>query len=115
MLEDFLILEGIGAPPMANGEIVFEAPWQSRAFGMAQALCQSGHFTWDEFRVYLIDGIACWDTKASSEDSTSYPYFEIFLDSLAQLLSDRMILLNQEVDERSEAFAARPHGHDHTH
>ena len=39
---------------MANGEVVFDAPWQSRVFGMARALCEQGLFTWDEFREQLI-------------------------------------------------------------
>ena len=38
------------APPMANGELLFEAPWQARVFGMARALSEQGLYTWDEFR-----------------------------------------------------------------
>ena len=32
--------EGPAAPPRANGELVFEAPWESRAFGIAIALVE---------------------------------------------------------------------------
>ena len=30
------------APPRRNGELVFEVPWESRAFGVALALCEAG-------------------------------------------------------------------------
>ena len=30
------------APPRDNGELVFEAPWESRAFGVAVALHDAG-------------------------------------------------------------------------
>ena len=46
--------EGPEAPPRRNGELVFEAPWESRAFGMAVALCEQGLFEWEEFRRCLI-------------------------------------------------------------
>ena len=47
------VLEGPAAPPAANGELVFEAPWQARLFGMAWSLCDAGLFEWDEFRAKL--------------------------------------------------------------
>ena len=37
-------LHGDTAPPIRNGEMVFEAPWQNRLFGIAEALCQQGYF-----------------------------------------------------------------------
>ena len=33
---------GAAAPPRSNGELVFEAPWESRSFGMAVALSEPG-------------------------------------------------------------------------
>ena len=35
----------------------FEAPWQSRAFGAAQALRESGALDYEQFRVALIEEI----------------------------------------------------------
>ena len=32
---------GAAAPPRSNGELVFEAPWESRSFGMAVALSEA--------------------------------------------------------------------------
>lgn len=36
-------------PPRRNGELIFEAPWQSTVFGMVVALNQSGHLDWASF------------------------------------------------------------------
>ena len=35
-------LEGVAAPPRANGELVFAAPWESRVFGVTMALREAG-------------------------------------------------------------------------
>jgi nitrile hydratase accessory protein len=40
--------------PRSNGEPVFAAPWQSRAFGMIVDLHKAGQFSWDEFKQRLI-------------------------------------------------------------
>ena len=63
--EDSMPLEGAIAPPMANGELIFELPWQGRVFGMARSLCDQGVYEWDEFRENLIDEIAYWDANHS--------------------------------------------------
>jgi hypothetical protein len=34
-------------------KVVFDAPWQSRAFGMAVSLSRAGYFSWDKFRAEL--------------------------------------------------------------
>ena len=49
-----LDLDGPAAPPRRNGELVFEAPWESRLFGLTMALHEAGAFSWDEFRSRLI-------------------------------------------------------------
>src|SRR5262249_16430015 len=44
---------GPAAPPRDNGELVFAAPWESRAFGLALALNEAGLIDWEEFRQAL--------------------------------------------------------------
>lgn len=112
MSEEELLLDGELSPPMANGEVVFEAPWQSRAFGMARALCERGLYSWDEFREHLIAEIEVVDREQSTGD---YQYFDYFLEALVRLLDEKNICIRQDVMATAEAFAARPHGHDHDH
>ncbi len=100
------------APPMANGELVFQAPWEGRVFGMAQALADARVFEWDAFRDCLISSIAEWE---AAHDSCEYAYYERFLQALERVLADRGIVLADELSTRTAEFEARPHGHDHHH
>ena len=50
-------------PPRKNGELIFDEPWQSRAFGMAVALNEDQCYPWDDFRDRLIAQIADADAR----------------------------------------------------
>ncbi len=100
-------MEGIIAVPRSNGELVFDAPWQSRAFGMAVGLSQAGLFPWDDFRAELARTIA--EQGQSGPDE----YYLRWLDALEAVLAGRNVLdhglLHQREDEfrdhsRSEVF-----------
>ena len=113
---DELLLDGDIAPPTANGEVVFAAPWQGRVFGMARLLAEQGHYSWDEFRAHLIEKIGAWDRSAEAEDpNASYEYYDHFLAAFQSLLAEKGLLDGGLVEARHQAFAARPHGHDHDH
>ena len=105
-------LAGKAAPPMANGEVVFEAPWQGRTFGMARTLCEQGLFEWDEFRECLIEEIEAWER--SHPGSEDHAYYDRFLAALTRLLEHKQILGTPELDKRTAEFRSRPHGHDHS-
>lgn len=99
------------APPMANGELVFDEPWQGRVFGMAHALCDAGLFTWDEFREALIDEIARWErTHGTSEE---YRYYDRFLVALEAVLADVGVCGTSLLEDRVTLLRARPADHDH--
>ena len=51
------------APPRSNGELVFEEPWESRAFGAAVALHDAGVIDFESFRERLVDEIAAWEAE----------------------------------------------------
>jgi len=103
-------LQGPISPPMANGEVIFEAPWQSRVFGLARVLCEAGHFSWDEFRDRLITRINAWEL---SQGDVAYQYFDCFLQALTDVLADTGLCSSPELERRFDEFSARPHGHDH--
>ncbi len=112
-MSEELTLSAELAPPMANGEVLFEAPWQGRSFGMARTLAEAGVFTWDEFRAHLIRVIGVWDRNAA--DTDEYEYYRHFLQALEAVLAEKGALDSGVLAERVEAFSARPHGHDHQH
>jgi nitrile hydratase accessory protein len=107
--EDFSPADGILAPPMSNGEVVFEAPWQGRVFGMAVAMAAAGVFEWDEFRACLIEELA----GRESAPEAPFHYYGHFLRSLERLLSDKGLLDQALLGERFATYRDRPHGHDH--
>jgi nitrile hydratase accessory protein len=106
-----LAITGRAAPPRANGELVFEAPWESRLFGIAVALYEAGRFEWSEFQQRLIAAIQRWE--AGHPEAAEYRYYERWAEALESLLKDRGIVAAEAIDERAVALAIRPRGHDH--
>ncbi len=102
-------------PPMANGEVVFEEPWQGRVFGMAVALVEAGHFEWDVLQQSLIEVIEEWTnaTKDVAADDGEYPYYDLFQRALMRVLDDTGVVGSDVVEGLASEYAARPHGHDH--
>ena len=105
-----LDVDGPGAPPRSNGELVFSAPWESRAFGLAMALAEAGVFEWETFRQALIAHIAAFE--AAHPDGEGWSYYSCWLAALESVLADG-VLSGDEVQARIEQLAVRPAGHDH--
>ncbi|MEN8183942.1 MAG: nitrile hydratase accessory protein [Myxococcota bacterium] len=103
--------DGPGAPPRRNGTLEFEAPWESRAFGLAVSLCDRGFFGWEEFRRHLIEEIAGWE--ASHRADEAYSYYARWLAALEKTLAEQGLFTQGEFEGRLAELAARPHGHDH--
>lgn len=80
---DALDLAGPTAPPRRNGELVFDAPWQARAFAMTIALLEREQLTWDAFRPHLVRAI---DAAPKSG------YYEQLAVALDAFIDDRGLL-----------------------
>ena len=98
---------GPTAPPRRNGELVFEAPWQSRAFGLTVALAEAGKISWDRFRARLIAEIA------RAERSATWSYWACWLAALEKTCAAADLCVAEELDAAVHLLAARPQGHDH--
>lgn len=108
---DALDVDGVGAPPRRNGELTFESPWESRAFGLVMALRERGCFEWEEFRRALIEEIAAWEQ--ANPDRRGWSYYDRWLAALERVLVQKGLCAPGEIRERAEALARRPPGHDH--
>lgn len=106
-----LELEGIAAPPLRNGELDFEAPWQGRVFVMAQSLSEAGLFPWSDFQASLIRTIAASDTPPGQP----YRYFDHFLEALLSLLAQKGIVGDEEIRALVAELDRLEPGHDHVH
>ncbi|MCB1684129.1 MAG: nitrile hydratase accessory protein [Pseudomonadales bacterium] len=113
-MSDTQELTGTLAPPMINGEVVFEAPWQGRVFGMARALANAGFYSWDDFRACLIRRIRDWDAAGHEGSGIDpYHYYDHFLQAFEDVLHDTGVVDPDLLGQRFDALAARPHAHDH--
>lgn len=114
-LAETLEHDGGAAPPRANGELVFAAPWESRSFGMAVALSEQGTLAWEGFRTRLIAEIAGWEATHSRDDDR-WSYYEHWLASLQGLLVERGLLSAEEIGVRcAEITEHDAHEHEHEH
>ncbi len=112
LIED-LDLDGPAAAPRSNGELIFDSPWEGRAFGLALALVENGLFTLEDFQGELITAIAEWEALGKSNED--YRYYECWLVALERLVARSTGVQITDVDQRSKEFLERPAGHDHDH
>ena len=102
---------GPAAPPRDNGELVFAAPWESRAFGLALALNETGLIDWEDFRQALIREIGDWEAAHPSGEGWSY--YECWLRALERTASAKALVDPRALADRAARLAALPAGHDH--
>lgn len=96
-------MEGEAALPRENGELIFEAPWEARAFGMVVLLCERGLYHWDDFKNRLIQAIAqhkCKDPGVTPEKG----YYHHWLSAFEELLLDHGIVTSKELKTRTEEY-----------
>jgi nitrile hydratase accessory protein len=85
------------APPRSNGELVFEEPWESRAFGVAVALHDAGVIDFEAFRVRLVEEIGAWEESRGGAGE-AYRYYERWLAALERTLLDAGLVDAEHVD-----------------
>lgn len=103
---------GPGAPPRANGELVFDAPWQSRAFGVAAALAEAGRLDWPDFQAALISSVGKADAAGQDTGAPDH-YWTCWLDALGTVAESIGSVDAASWEQRSRDLAARAPGHDH--
>ena len=92
-------MQGELSLPRSNGELVFAAPWEGRAFGIAVALNEGGAYDWSEFQRRLAEEI----TAAPPDDEGSV-YYERWLASLERLLLEHGMITREELESRFAAY-----------
>jgi nitrile hydratase accessory protein len=93
------MMDGASAAPRKNGELVFDAPWQGRIFGMAVAMHEGERIDWEEFRQRLIARIGLADSKGDPSG-----YYERWTAAFESLLVERGIVRPEELEERTYEF-----------
>lgn len=113
---DFDTGSGAHALPRSNGELVFDAPWQGRLFGLVVHLCEAGSFEWDEFKTHLI---AVIDESGITDVCDPAVYYRQFGEAFCRLAAEKRFFDGAALDARTEVEVGRlahdDHDHDHHH
>ena len=99
-------MSGASALPRSNGELVFESPWEGRAFGVAVALTHAGRYHWREFSSVFVKHIS-W-AERSGDSST---YYQRWLAALEELALSKGLLTAEELEQRAQQLAAEDNHH----
>jgi hypothetical protein len=87
-------MPGATALPRANGEILFDAPWQGRVLGVAIGVVRGIGVDWDAFRERLIVAI---------EAEPNRPYYESWTVALESLVIDFGLATSDDVRARTSS------------
>jgi nitrile hydratase accessory protein len=82
-------MRGPAAPPRRNGELVFDAPWQGRAFGLAVVMVRRLGLPWSAFQQHLIAAIAA---------RPEAPYYECWVTAMEQFAIEHGAATAAELD-----------------
>jgi nitrile hydratase accessory protein len=97
------------ALPRQNGELVFAAPWEARAFGLAVALNELGMYPWRDFSQSLAA-----ETAALEQHGVQVSYYERWLEALEKLAIAKGLVTPEELEARTAEYAFGVHD-DHKH
>lgn len=101
------LMDGEAALPRKNGELVFQAPWEGRVFGLAVAMSDRQLFPWDDFRDRLISEIASAERQGAASG-----YYERWLAAFERVAIESGLIGLQELDAKT-AECAEADDHDH--
>ena len=97
------------ALPRENGELLFHAPWEARAFGLAVALCEKGAYKWRDFSAALASRIA-----ASDKENDPSGYYARWVASLEELAIEKGLIAREQLAAKTLEYASDSHeDHDH--
>ena len=103
-------MDGGMALPRKNGELIFVAPWEARAFGLAVALNETGLYPWRDFSQELAAEI-----ETAEHEGLSSTYYERWLASLEKLVIAKGLMTRAELDVSTARLGQIEADDDHHH
>jgi hypothetical protein len=116
-------LDEHAALPRKNGELVFQAPWEGRAFGIAVLLNEKGTYEWNAFSDRLVAEIgAAASPPPEGGQSVSLSssrlarrvrergvehdqrYYKSWLDALQSLLIETGVVTPEQIERRATEY-----------
>lgn len=75
----------------------FDHEWQRRAFGLAVALSEFGHYSWVDFQSELIASIGAWEDSPDSARAR-WDYYQRWLEALESVIESQGLLRDDYVN-----------------
>ena len=75
----------------------FAHDWERRAFGLAVALSEFGHYPWETFQQRLIDAVAAWEATPAAERG-EWSYYDCWLEALTHTVVSSGLVTRAELD-----------------
>jgi nitrile hydratase accessory protein len=69
----------------------FDHEWQRRAFGLALALAEFGHYEWEDFQQNLIQSIGDWE-RTPDAGGVDWQYYDHWVAALEKVVADHRLL-----------------------
>jgi len=105
--------------PSGDGERSFDHPWELRAFALAVAAYDTGHYDWSEFQLSLIESIRQWESSRDDPDADDldahWSYYDHWLTALETVLADHGAISPDHLDDRTRQVLATPRDAHHQH
>lgn len=76
----------------------FDHEWQRRAFGVAVALSEFGHYPWAAFQQELIGAIGEWEREADV-GTDDWEYYDHWVAALERILVGQQLVTDDELQE----------------
>ena len=86
----------------------FDHEWQRRAFGLAVALSEFGHYAWSEFQRNLIESIAEWEAKPAAVRG-EWSYYDHWVIALDRVIEQRRLLIESAAVDRDNHATTGDH------
>lgn len=94
-------------------DLAFNSPWEIRAFALAVAAHQSGHYEWTQFQGALIASIQEWETSVADLSDESWSYYQHWVTALEHVLSEVGAVHPGDVAGRTARVLATPPNRNH--
>lgn len=102
-----LELGAVPALPRDVEGVVFNAPWEAKAFAMVVLMHQRGFFAWPEWVAALTAEIT-----QDRDQPIHAPYYELWLTAAEKLMQSKGLISTAELaQEREEIVSGIPHIH----
>ena len=92
-------------PTNAEQEIVFNFPWEAKAFALVVHLHQQGHYSWVEWAETLSEEI-----KAAGGEDDGSGYYLLWLSAAEKLVARKALATTNEISARKRTLESEQGG-----